>query len=103
GPVILELQYSVESRQSPAIHSLTKHYLDLLMAPVPGVDAKRSRILLRDDSQVQFLSCTYSANMGEDNLRLRVRRLSDFFEDLNLYGDILHGRLDDGFELDEKR
>jgi hypothetical protein len=103
GPVILELQYSAKSDKSPAIHSLTKHYLDLLMAPVPGVDAGRSRILLRDDSQVQFLSCTYRANAGEDNLRLRVRRLSDFFEDLNLYGDILDGCLDDGFEWDEQR
>jgi hypothetical protein len=103
GPVILELQFSVESRRSPAVHSLTKHYLDLLMAPVPGVDAGRSRILLRDDSQVQFLSCTYYANAREDNLRLRVRRLSDFFQDLKLYGDILDGSLDDDFELDEHR
>lgn len=102
GPVILELQYSVRSQQSPAIHTLTKHYLDLLMAPVPGVDARRSRILLRDDSQVEFLSCTYRANAGEDGLRLRVRRLSDFFEDLNLYGDILHGGMDDDFELDDQ-
>jgi hypothetical protein len=103
GPVILELQYSVESKQSPAIHSLTKHYLDLLMSPVPGVNAGRSRILLRDDSQVQFLSCTYSSTLREDSLRLRVRRLSDFFEDLNLYQDILNGSLDDDFELEERR
>ena len=103
GPVILELQYSAESNKSPAIHSLTKHYLDLLMSPVPGVDAGRSRILLRDDSQVEFLSCTYSSIHREDSLRLRVRRLSDFFEDLNLYGDILHGWLDDCFELEENK
>jgi len=102
GPVILEFHYSAESRHSPAIHSLTKHYLDLLMAPVPGVDLGRSRLLLRDDSQVQFLSCSYNANMGEDLLRLRVRRLSDFFEDLQLYGDILHRSLD-GFEFEEER
>ena len=103
GPVILELQYSVESKHSPAVHSLTKHYLDLLMSPVPGVDAGRSRILLRDDSQVQFLSCTYSPTTREDSLRLRVRRLSDLFEDLNLHKDILGGWLDDEFELEDDR
>jgi hypothetical protein len=102
GPVWLELQYWVESAHSPAIHSLTKHYLDLLMAPVAGVSSGQSRILLRDDSQVQILSCTYNARMREDTLRLRVRRLADLFEDLNLYRDIQDGSLKDGFALESE-
>ena len=89
--------FLVKSDQSPAIHSLTKHYLDLLMAPVAGVDVGRWRILLRDDSQIRMLSCTYNAEMGEDVLLLRVRRLSDLFEDLNLYLDIFNPGLGDGF------
>jgi hypothetical protein len=102
GPVLLEFQFLIESDRSPSIQNLTKHYLDLLMSPVDGVALRRSKIVLRDDSQVKFLSCTYNHILKEDGLRLRVRRLSDFFEDLKLYDAILSGTFHDRFEAKDE-
>lgn len=101
-PVILEFEFLIESDRSPSIQNLTKHYLDLLMSPVDGVTAPRSKILLRDDSQVQLLSCTYNPIMKEDGLRIRVRRLADLFADLRLYEEILFGTFGSHFRIEDE-
>jgi len=94
GRLAVELFFRAGSRNSPEVHSLVKHYLDLLQEPVRGISLLRgrTRILLRDDAQIEFLSCSYETRMG-DGLRLRARRLSDFFEDLELYHDVTTGNL----------
>lgn len=99
GALMVEMQFWASSRNSPEVHSLAKHYLDLLQKPVTGVAVQRNRILFRDDSQIEFLSCSYNSRTGEDSLRLRVRRLRDFFEDLELYIDIANGRVGSGLNL----
>jgi Holliday junction resolvase RusA-like endonuclease len=106
GPVFVEFQFFPAPKTPPSIQNLTKHYLDLLMAPVAGLSLKRPKLLLQDDSQVLFLSCTYAPEMLGEGLRLRIRRLSDFFADLRLYQSIQSGDLgrrfdknDDEFDL----
>jgi len=100
GALMVEVQFWAASRNSPEVHKLAKHYLDLLQKPVPGVALKRGRILVRDDAQIEFLSCSYDARVDKDGLRLRARRLSDFFEDLELYTDIANGSVGSGFEFE---
>ncbi len=103
GALMLEIHFWAGSRNSPEVHSLAKHYLDLLQKPVPGASLKRSRILVRDDSQIEFLSCFYDSRFNGDGLRLRARRLSDFFEDLELYIDIADGNVGSRFEFETDR
>lgn len=101
GSLFLEFQFFPESKQAPSIQNLAKHYLDLLMKPVAGLVLKRRKLLLQDDSQILFLSCTYNPMMMEEGLRLRVRRLSDLFADLRLYHAIQSGDFGSGFESDD--
>jgi len=103
GALMVEMQFWAGSRNSPEVHTLAKHYLDLLQKPVPGIALKRSRILVRDDAQIEFLSCSYNARIAEDGLRLRARRLSDFFEDLELYTDLANGNVGSRFEFEDER
>jgi hypothetical protein len=101
GALMVEIQFWAGERNSPEVHSLAKHYLDLLQKPASGVSLNRSRVLIRDDAQIEFLSCSYDTRMDDSGLRLRVRRLSDFFEDLQLYADIANGNLGSRFELED--
>jgi hypothetical protein len=103
GPLMVEIHFWAGSRNSPEVHHLAKHYLDLLQKPVPGVPIKRSKVLIRDDAQIEFLSCVYDPRMEDDGLRLRIRRLSDFVEDLELYCDIANGNLGSRFEFSDDR
>jgi hypothetical protein len=103
GALMVDIQFWAAGRNSPEVHSLAKHYLDLLQKPAPGVSLNRSRVLVRDDAQIEFLSCSYDTRMDDDGFRLRVRRLSDFFEDLELYIDIANGNLGSRFEFGNDR
>ncbi len=100
GALMVEIHFWPGSRNPPEVHHLAKHYLDLLQKPVSGVSLppRRKRVLVRDDAQIEFLSCLYDTRMDEEGLRLCVRHLTDFFEDLELYRDIANGNLGSGFE-----
>jgi hypothetical protein len=88
GPLMIDILFSASARNLPEVQSLAKHYLDFLHRSVAGVQVGRSRLLLRDDSQIDFLSCGYNYPADEDGVYLLVRRLSDFAADLELYRDI---------------
>jgi hypothetical protein len=100
GPLFLELQFHPPEKNAPSIQNLAKHYLDLLMSPLPGLSLNRKKLLLQDDSQIHFLSCTYNPMVVEEGIRLRVHRLSDFFADLRLYQALRSG--DFGDRVDDK-
>jgi hypothetical protein len=95
GPLFLELQFFPPEKTPPSIQNLAKHYLDLLMSPLPGLPLKRRKLLLQDDSQIRFLSCTYAPSTFKEGIRLRVHRLSDLFADLHLYQELRSGGLGD--------
>jgi Holliday junction resolvase RusA-like endonuclease len=100
GPLFLELQFHPPEKNAPSIQNLAKHYLDLLMSPLPGLSLNRKKLLLQDDSQIHFLSCSYAPMVFEEGIRLRVHRLSDFFADLRLYQALRSG--DFGDRVDDK-
>ena len=102
GPLMLDVLFSAGTRNAPEVHSLAKHYLDLLQWPVSGVKVPRKRILVRDDAQIEFLSCGYDNPADNDGVYLRVRRLSDFAEDLELYNDLKSGTLDSEIDLSDR-
>src|SRR5436190_1164227 len=56
GALMVEIQFWAGERNSPEVHTLAKHYLDLLQKPAAGVSLNRSRVLIRDDAQIEFLS-----------------------------------------------
>ena len=95
GPLFLELQFHPPEKNAPSIQNLAKHYLDLLMSPLPGLSLNRKKLLLQDDSQIHFLSCSYAPMIFEEGIRLRVHRLSDFFADLKLYEALRSGDFGD--------
>jgi len=95
GPLFLELQFHPPEKNAPSIQNLAKHYLDLLMSPLPGLSLNRKKLLLQDDSQILFLSCSYAPMVFEEGIRLRVHRLSDFFADLKLYQALRSGDFGD--------
>lgn len=93
GPVVIELHFNASSKNPPAIQSLPKVYLDLLLEPMQQVKTNRKRLLLKDDNLVNLLSCTYTINDEtsniEDSVSLIVCRHSDFLKDLTLYEEII--------------
>jgi hypothetical protein len=62
GPVALAVTFCVSQPQSPGLHKLAKHLLDLL-GPVRPEDADRGRrhVLYRDDRQVKLHTCIFGA------------------------------------------
>jgi hypothetical protein len=101
GPLFLELQFHPPEKNAPSIQNLAKYYLDLLMSPLPGLSLNRKKLLLQDDSQIRFLSCTYTPMVFEEGIRLRVHRLSDFFADLRLYQALRSGDFGDRVDDEE--
>lgn len=99
GPLMVDVLFSAGTRNAPEVHTLAKHYLDLFHRPTAGVVIGRSKILFRDDSQIDFLSCGYDNPADKDGIYLRVRPLRDFAEDLDLYHDIENGTLESGVDL----
>lgn len=52
--LILEIDYFTTQNNPPALHTLSKNYLDLLHKPMPHIDSF-SGLLFKDDSQVKIL------------------------------------------------
>jgi hypothetical protein len=91
GAVIVELEFWVSERNSGEVQSLAKHYLDLIHRPVPGSGVKPKHLMLRDDSQIQYLTCIHNGRGGENGVSIRARRLKDFFADLALFQKLESG------------
>lgn len=94
GPIIVELEFWPSERNSAEVHSLAKHYLDLLHRPHPDSGVERKHLLFRDDSQIQYLTCIYNAAAEEGGMHIRARRLSDFFSDIALLRELETGGLE---------
>jgi hypothetical protein len=99
GPIIVELEFWASERNSAEVHSLAKHYLDLLHRPHPDSGVERKHLLFRDDSQIQYLTCIYNAAAEESGMHIRARRLSDFFSDIALLRELETGGLPRGFTI----
>lgn len=93
GPIIVELEFWAAEKNPAEVHSLAKHFIDLLHRPLLGSDVKKKRLLFRDDSQIQYLTCIHNTAADESGVRIRVRRLSDFFSDIALLRELENGNI----------
>lgn len=94
GPIVVELEFWASERNSAEVHSLAKHYLDLLHRPQSDSAVERKHLLFRDDSQIQYLTCIYNPTAEKSGIRIRARRLSDFFSDIALLRELEAGRIE---------
>jgi hypothetical protein len=94
GAIIVELEFWAVGKTPAEVHSLAKHYLDLMHRPLPGSDIKKKQLLFRDDSQIQYLTCIHNTAADESGVRIRVRRLSDFFSDIELFRGLENGDIE---------
>jgi hypothetical protein len=95
-PVVLEMDFTPSiDRPPPAIHSLPKHYLDLLQWPAGSSANCKHRLPLQDDRLVKGLICTYWLGIDHENpgVRLRIATMTNFVRDLQLCRRILNGEL----------
>lgn len=105
--IILEIDFQTKQDNPPALHTLTKNYLDLLHKPMPDVDSNKE-ILFKDDSQIKTLIANYHLNTfinKKPEIRIRAYRFSHFIKDIELAGRIRHDRFEDdsGFSYRYRR
>jgi Holliday junction resolvase RusA-like endonuclease len=94
GAIIVELEFWAAERNPGEVHSLAKHYLDLMHRPVPGANVEKKHLLFRDDSQIEYLTCIYTTTTDQSGVSIRVRRLSDFFADIALLRKLENGEIE---------
>jgi Holliday junction resolvase RusA-like endonuclease len=97
GKVAIEFYFNINQRNSPSIHSLLKHYIDLIQKPQQGVVTGRKYLLIKDDSQIKALSANYlkSKKNEEQTLTIRLRPFRDFLFNLEFASDLYYGKYAD--------
>jgi hypothetical protein len=96
GDIILEIDYFTTEDNPPALHTLSKNYLDLLHKPMPEVDKLRG-LLFKDDSQIKILISNYHLNeFGNQRPHIRIKSysLSNFYLDVELTDRITTNKFD---------
>jgi hypothetical protein len=91
-PVAIQMDFNAGLINPPAVHTLAKHYLDLLQQPDACFALRRNRILLQDDKLVKVLICNYRlSESGQQGIRIRVATMTDFITDLELFSWVIAG------------
>lgn len=97
GPIILEIDFYTTKDNPPALHTLTKNYLDLLHKEMKEVDGLKE-LLFKDDNQIKILIANYHLSISEKQgpeIRISSYSLSSFIEDIELADRILTNRFSD--------
>ncbi len=97
GDIILEIDYFTTEDNPPALHTLSKNYLDLLHKPMPEID-KYKGLLFKDDSQIKILISNYHLNEygnQKPHIRITSYSLSNFYLDIELAHRIITNKFDD--------
>jgi len=98
GNIVLRIDFFVTNNNPPALHTLTKNYLDLLHKPDPKID-NLQWILFKDDSQIKILIANYYLRHSKPEIRIASYRFSDFIKDIELVYNIMSSDYD--HKLDE--
>lgn len=115
GDIILEIDFYTTQHNPPALHTLTKNYLDLLHKEIDEDILKK--LLFKDDGQIKVLIANYHLNLfgkQEPEIRITSYSLSKFIKDLELTDRIItnnfadadsfmHQRFMEETEDDERR
>jgi len=97
GDIILEIDYFTTQDNPPALHTLSKNYLDLLHKSIPDLD-NYAGLLFRDDSQIKILISNYHLNdFGKETPHIRITSysLTNFYKDVELAERILSNKFSD--------
>ncbi len=97
GDIILEIAFYTTQNNPPALHTLSKNYLDLLHKPMPEIDNYKG-ILFKDDSQIKILISYYHLDdfgKQKPHIMIRAYNLSKFYEDIELADRIINNKFDD--------
>jgi len=95
APVIMEIDFTCNQNNPPAIHTLAKNYLDLLCKPLETINTKRKRLLYNDDRLVKVLIVNRWCNSSNHQISIKIDRFNNFVQDLKLCERIIHNDFDD--------
>jgi hypothetical protein len=88
GPVAVDVAFWASRPQSPGLHNLAKHLLDVLGAMPPETAAPRRYVLYKDDRQVKLLHVRLwrraDASVSSGRTTICARPLRDVAADLGL-------------------
>ena len=96
-PAAIHMHFHVDvQRQPPQIHSLPKHYLDLLQTDLPSRLPQFRKLLLQDDRLVKVLLCDYTFAEYDvpPFVSFELRTLTDFARELQFYQKVVRGDFD---------
>ena len=97
GDIILEIDFYTTKDNPPALHTLSKNYLDLLHKEMSDIDGLKE-ILFKDDSQIKILIANYHLNINdsqEPEIHITSYPYSSFIGDLELTDRITTNRFKD--------
>jgi hypothetical protein len=97
SPLVVKMDFCVGRKNPPAIHTLAKNYLDLLMEPLPRSGIARKELLYTDDRLIRVLIVNYdfSDQTFAPGISLAVDRLANLVADVELLQRIQHGEFKD--------
>jgi hypothetical protein len=101
GDIVLEIDYFTTQNNPPALHTLSKNYLDLLHKPIPQIDNYKG-LLFQDDSQIKILISNYHLNeygKQKPHIRISSYSLGNLYKDIELADRILSDKFDDSDNL----
>lgn len=96
GDIILEIDFYTTRNNPPALHTLSKNYLDLLHKDID--EDKLGGLLFKDDRQIKILIANYHLNIfgkQEPEIRVTSYSLSSFIKDIELTDRIYTNKFDD--------
>jgi hypothetical protein len=96
GDIILEIDFYTTQNNPPALHTLSKNYLDLLHKSIE--EDKLNGLLFKDDGQIKVLIANYHLNIfGEQKPEIGITSysLSNFIKDIELTDRICTNKFND--------
>jgi hypothetical protein len=83
--IILQIDFSVTTANPPAIHTLTKNYLDLMHKDLPAIDSHKGMVF-GDDNQIKILIVNYHTRLEKEDGRIfiRTQSIGNLIKDLEL-------------------
>ncbi len=84
GPIALQVDLATTGRTAPQAQTIAKNFLDLFSTRRPKVSGRRSKLLYRDDRQIQALSVSCRHGQSHPYIAVHSQRFSDALKDLEL-------------------
>lgn len=97
GDIILKIDYFTTQNNPPALHTLSKNYLDLLHKSMSEIDTNKG-LLFQDDGQIKILISNYHLDEygnREPKIRISAYSLGNLYKDIELADRILSNKFED--------